>query len=626
MKRRPHGVNLDDGVALASREDFERLYVHARPQEASRLHEWLLDPEADALILAGQIGSGKTTLLNHLLHTGPRYGIIRVEFDQIPLEESHGAFLAVLFGSVLKEALLLECDCEGLGIALTDFGLAKGQDWGALRSLLLAKPRSAAGAFRTRQTYRVFEQNAKLAQQACGELLERIETAIGAAPPIVAEGVDKFAIGHAPYLGLAEVLDFLSQHKTLYEVNAVHLFDAGREWVSCDKQFIGALPDETIIGVFGRRLGSYAPLYQDAFPLLAELSGGNARQALRLLNGYYFRRTQRSNARDAALALAVHRVTQDLLQFAFTRFPSQMLAILKRDRFVEASLLSNPETATDSRDILYRNWAYLQAAPDPGSTRWPLVINPLVSEAVAWEKTTPEPPELVAARRWARDKRISPMGLNVPEYEPGREQPWKKVWAELSSSESSEDELNVVGLLEEVASSLFSVNRQDRVLVSYRDPENLNVALDYLVGKAATYGPFVCREVRLRGGEGVDPIVPLMAKVSAKDPSLVYAVFMEGAWTDVQLDALERVRDRFVDAQMLWFVEHKALLGYLPHWPQFRQLLRFYVLEDDFFSTLSRDEIEGDIAVLGHLGAANDKGVMRLKRVLQWLKDKGGAE
>jgi hypothetical protein len=315
-------------------------------------------------------------------------------------------------------------------------------------------------------------------------------------------------------------------------------------------------------------------------------------------------------------------VTQDLLQFGFDRFPANLLAIFKRDGYVEAGVLTSLETAQDVHAILYHNWALLRSAPSAGTTRWPLIINPLVSDAVIWEKDTPEPPELTAVRRWARDHHISPMGLSMPEDEEGRPRAWKEIWEQLSSSESSEDELNIVRLLEEVASSLFSANRQDRIMVSYRDPQNLNIALDYLIGKAATYGPFLCREIRLIGGEGLDPAAKLMAEIKKKDEATIYAIFMEEAWTPGQIDTLERLRDRFIDVQMLWFVEHAALLRYLPHWPQFRQLLRFYTLEDDFLSALSREEIEEDLSVLSNVSGPKDSGIGRLRRVLRYLKSR----
>jgi hypothetical protein len=613
-------VNLDDGVALASAEDFDRLYVAARPEEDRRLRGWLADPKAKALLLAGQIGTGKTTLLNDQLRHPPGPGIVRVEFDKAPLEETQGAFLAVLFASLLTKALALKCSLEGLGLALSDFGSARRRGWQGLRELLLVAPESAVKAARVRAAYAVLDRSIPQAQKACAELIKRIAAAIGAPPSIIAEGVDKFIISSAGYVALAEVLDFLSAYKTLYEANAAHLFDAGRIWVASDKLFVGPLLDEAIAGMYEKRLGNYASIYREAFPTLVQFSGNNPRQALRLLNAYYFARTRPEGDHAAALAAAAHRVTQDLLQFGFVRFPADMLAIFKRDGYAEGSVLTRPETAADARDILYHNWAFIRSTPATGTTRWPLFINPLVSDAVVWEKVAPEPPELAAVRRWATDHQVSPIGLNVPEDEKGRPRDWKQVWKQLSSSESPKDELNIVRLLEEVGSSLFSANRQDRIMVSYRDSRNLSLALDYLVAKAATYGPFQCREIHLAGGKGADPVAKLMAEVKERDDATIYAVFMEGPWTRRQLEALERLRDRFADVQMLWFVEHAALLHYLPHWPQFRQLLRFYVLEDDFLAPLSREEIEADLAVLHEVGGARDGSIRRFRRILIYLK------
>jgi len=231
VKRRPHGVNLDDGVALTSAEDFDRLYVDARSEESQKLRDWLADPEARALILAGQIGSGKTTLLHKMLRSVPPEGIVRVEFDQTPLEETHDAFLAVLFGYLLKEALALNCTFDGLGVALSDFDDQRLSDWHSVRNILLSPPSSVADAGRVRAVYAVFGAVPAQGLRACDRLIDVIKMKIGASPPIIAEGVDKFLISRAGYQGLGEILNFLSAYKTLYEANAVHLFDAGRTWV-----------------------------------------------------------------------------------------------------------------------------------------------------------------------------------------------------------------------------------------------------------------------------------------------------------------------------------------------------------------------------------------------------------
>ena len=67
MKRRQHGVNLDDGVALSTDEEFGLLFVDGRPEARSTLQGWLAEDTQEAILFGGQIGTGKTTLLNEVL-------------------------------------------------------------------------------------------------------------------------------------------------------------------------------------------------------------------------------------------------------------------------------------------------------------------------------------------------------------------------------------------------------------------------------------------------------------------------------------------------------------------------------------------------------------------------------
>ena len=101
---------------------------------------------------------GKTTLLNDPLRHAPGPGIVRVEFDKAPLEETQGAFLAVLFGALLTKALALKCSLEGLGLALSDFGSVGRRGWQGLRELLLVAPESVAKAARVRAAYGILDR------------------------------------------------------------------------------------------------------------------------------------------------------------------------------------------------------------------------------------------------------------------------------------------------------------------------------------------------------------------------------------------------------------------------------------------------------------------------------------
>ena len=66
MKRREYGINIDDGVALSTEEEFRLLYVPCNPDETACLQGWFSDDAQDPLMLGGQIGSGKTTLIKEV--------------------------------------------------------------------------------------------------------------------------------------------------------------------------------------------------------------------------------------------------------------------------------------------------------------------------------------------------------------------------------------------------------------------------------------------------------------------------------------------------------------------------------------------------------------------------------
>ena len=51
MKRREYGINLDDGVALSTEEEFRLLYVPCNPDETARLQGWFADDTQESLLM-----------------------------------------------------------------------------------------------------------------------------------------------------------------------------------------------------------------------------------------------------------------------------------------------------------------------------------------------------------------------------------------------------------------------------------------------------------------------------------------------------------------------------------------------------------------------------------------------
>jgi hypothetical protein len=627
MKRRPYGVNLDDGTALASDEEFGLLFVDARPEARAALHGWLADDEQDAILFGGQIGTGKTTLLNEVLRAYPGDAVVRMRFDTDCTDSTEGGYVLLMLGQVLKTCIAHAVPTDGCGLAIEDFTPLDCPGWAALAEVLTTPPTSLAEADRLRRFAAQVTPNGDHIRRACGELMDRLAQQLKRNPVLVADGVDKFALQTSDYDSLKKTLAFLAHRKTLFEVNAVHLFRDDDFRRGIRKLFIGGIEDDILQSVFAKRLGAYAPMYRQAFPLLTAYAGGNTRQGLRLLNAFYFLRTQKRTEHAEALARACHGVSSDILSVPVGRFPAEVLSAVRKAGYMEGSLPNDSDLriSADVNDALYRNWILIDRGPSPETpTQWPARLNPLLSNAFDWKPDRPLTAEEQAVRKWATEHGVSPLGLNAPVDERG-EPDWMACRASLESSSSSKDEaLNTVQLLEAIGAGLFGIERQDRIVVAYKNRANLDAVCDFLVGKANTYGFFPCREIVLTGGEGRQPIQELLVGLGDRDPNVIYSVDLDGPWTDAQLRDLEHRRDIFDTLQMLWWVQQDALEHYKPFWPQLRQLFRIYRLEEELWRGLTPVDIESDIAIIRSLFSQPDaEGVRRLQTVLAFLRERG---
>lgn len=624
MKRREYGINLDDGVALSTEEEFRLLYVPCNPDETACLQGWFADDTQGSLLLGGQIGSGKTTLFKEVSRSFIDAQVITVRFDTDPIEPTEGGFCMLLLGRTLQACLKVGVEIDGCGIVLSDFPSIDTDTWHAFADKTTSWPLNLQEAGRLRDVCAVMSESAGLVRKACGQLLDRLRYTTSREPTIIAEGIDKFNPGTPEYFSLKDTLTFLAKRKTLLEVNAVHLFKEQDFRPGIRKLFIGGIGKEMLVEMLQKRLGSYASVYQDAFPFIVDYSGGNARQALRLLNAYYFRRSQRKNDHTAAIALACHQVGRDLLNVPYGRFPTDIFDVVKRDGYMEGALFTDREGAPGANDAVYHNWLFVQDEPDSATpTKWPAIINPLIDEAIEWAAVAPRTPEEEAIRKWAQDHDISPLGLNLPVDDKGKPA-WDKFWEEIESS-AEEETLNILGVLEEIGAGLFGIERQDRIIITYQDRKNLEAVRDFLVGEANTYSLFPCEEITLGGGEGREPVIELLARLADRDPNRIYSIELTGKWTEAQLRDLEHRRNIFGNLQMLWWIQQDDLKRYLRYWPQLRQFFRIYRLEDELWRGITMEEIQADIDFIKDISEQPDsEGVRRLSTVLAYLKESGG--
>ncbi|MCF6313527.1 MAG: ATP-binding protein [Verrucomicrobiales bacterium] len=596
MKRRRYGINLDDGTALASDEEFDLLYVPCNTAVSESLHIWFGNNTRTSLLFTGQIGSGKTTLLKEVAR---RYSSssITLLFDTAPVAISEGGFLLVILGGILKQCLQCDASLDGSGIRLADFPSLNVSSWDDLSQRLTTRPRSIDEARKLNKVSEILGESASHVFVVCDDLLNRIFEKTGEEPIIIAEGVDKFHPSSPDYFLLKSSLEFLSTRKTLFECNASHLFHLDDFSPDIEKLFLGKIKDVYLSQVLKKRLGSYSSVYDEVFPEIIKHSGGNVRQAIRILGAYHFQKSQPDFEQQRALKKATLQVASNLLEVSFQNLPIDVFTAVKRDKYIETSLFHNLDTRDGAIDAIYHNWLLLESLPsEDAPTHWPTSINPLLPEGIITSVHSQPTREEQAIRTWAEDAGLSDLNLNAPTSEDGTPK-WDVFWQEVEETADT-GTLHIQKLLHEIASGLFCYERQDRIIITFQNALDIQPVKNYLKAKASTYIQITYQDIILTGGNDQDPIQNLLVKMCELDPHALYSIELDGEWTPEQLRDLDRRRDMFSDLQMLWWIEAESLRRYLPHWPQLRQFFRIYNLDEDLWRGVQPEEIQSDIEFL----------------------------
>ena len=114
----------------------------------------------------------------------------------------------------------------------------------------------------------------------------------------------------------------------------------------------------------------------------------------------------------------------------------------------------------------------------------------------------------------------------------------------------------------------------------------------------------------------------LLAQLS--DEHVIYNVLLPRSPDKALLSDLDRRRDDFIPFEMLWWVHIDDLPVCLQHWPQLRQLMSVYRLEDEILASLRPDDVQADLDYLALL--EKDQGISeaetRLRQVLNVVKDR----
>ena len=615
MKRHVNGVNFDEGQALETQQELDMLYVDARRDEIGRLVDWFKREELEALVLGGQIGVGKSTLLRTLMIREGCMPDVLMAFDREAPSSTPGGFwgytLAKLVQAALDRGLAVPA-----GFAPTDFPEAHVSDWPALCALLTLFPSSLPDSDRSGAISERLAQQSGLAERQCKTLIEMLQQHERRALRIVCEGVDKFPTGSAGLQSLTPVLNLLASFKTLFEVNAIHLFGRNMPWQRTPHVFVPPLSVEDIEVLSAKRLGAYEATRHAILPAVARFSGGNPRQALRLLMAYDYERGAKRKPIEEALASACNRVRSDYLYLSFEAIPTEVLSAVDRDGFIRAGVVEGTGLMSPAAQAIYKDWVVIRSEPETND-RWPAQLNPLWQRAQLVTDTLPDSPETAAIKQWAGRHGTSPYGLD---FDTSRASS-AEVMAEIASSSSSLDILSIVDLLDAIAASLFVTGRQDRILIAYRDGQVMATARDYLMGKANEMGFFPPEIVDIGAVPPEAGASFLLAKLTSE--RVIYNVVLPRHPEKRLLSDLDRRRDDFIPFEMLWWVHVDDLPLCLQHWTQLRQLMSVYRLEDELLGSLSLEDVQGDLDYLALLekGEGVPEAETRLRRVLNVVRE-----
>lgn len=603
MKRNSFGINFDEGIPLLNEPDFELLYVEGNGDGCDKLKNWIKKRDCSATI-GGQIGSGKTTLISKVFFDVKIFPDITFDFDREGINQTTGDFLRIVVSEIIDYSF-------NNSIVLPDNGLAKylldadADEWSKLHSVLKPEQNTLISIIEKKKISEKINE---------GSYVELVKDMIGfifeEKPDIFMflSGIDKFHTSTPAYLDLKSILKMFADHSVLFEVNAIHLFN-NDEWIrNSQKINIFTMTNLEITDLLEKRLGEYKDSKGNILNFFADWSGGNPRQALRLLT--YFESWFKHFKGDTAKALESSLKNTISDYFSYSEKPEEkLLNIVAKNNYILGSMVSLPMDRDSAKMAVYNNWILLDGNPD--EDKFPAKINPLVKYLLP-VKLNAEEPEMKALQKYAEISGISSFGLDFKVDSDEFKQKLKSIL-------ETPVKLNITEILDVISVALLSKNRADRVIIAYENEKNREVALQYLFAKSNSYEYQQLEEI------AIDTEIIEKLKGGLSDPNKIYSFVFPENCEETEIRKLDSIRDCLINYQMIWWVPYKNLKTYLSKWTQLRQLFQVFVLEEELSKTLKIEDIKDDLEFMEDLveneNTAEFNYVKNLKEVLEYLKE-----
>jgi len=589
-------MRIDIGLPLLEKLEIDQFYVDSNSQQFIRYKEWLESSRSQPIMITGQIGSGKTTFIHYGCLITTIKPNIQIKFDTEPVYYTISAFTALTFAKTLNwfandwkadSRILLKPEIIELfpDIFASNFSELLTKKW------ISSKERA-----KQKELFNTIKVNLDSVLDQIDDLLNKVDYNFKKDVLVFAEGIDKFQPNSPEYFELEPILDILKRHKTLFETNLVHYFTPSKIWgKDIQKVIIPAVSELQIIACLKKRLGQFHIVYKNVIQTVAELSGGNYRQALRLLAEYEFASTNLKKTKDDAIDYSINRTIDNLLSFSSVRSDLEILNVINRDQYITSGV------AQKNTDLIFNNNIFIQS--ELSDLQWNCIINPLLQENL--KKSNPSDSTLDLINSWVTTTGTTMNGLANSSFEK------PQLFEYLSGFKTIPLSISETFT---ALSSLFLSDSNEIVVILYENKEVAEIANDYFLGNVGNVTDLkFSKTIQLKKIENI---------LSIKDSFDVSTLFLE-SYDKRFLRSLDHLRDYLITKNMLWWVKRSEILKCLEQWPQLRQFLKIYSLDESIRAFITADEIEEDLSALKEMGYSDKTYTIfktKLERVLNYLK------
>lgn len=607
------GINIDEGLPLTRQDELNHLYIPAHLDEYEELVAWI-NLRSSPILIGGQIGSGKSTFINRAFNELNIDPDLLFHFDQDSINIIDNNPLLVFLKGILHKSISLGIDLSFTNAAsdLTNNEISNLKDF---YEFLSQSNFSLAVFNQKKRIAQKISENQDFTLQILEELLRRLEEKLEHKLLIVASGIDKYKMSDVNTFFLNTIAQLLSKYKTMFEVNAVHIFD--NKWVlkNCEKIFIGTVNEDHILNLFRTRMGVYAYSIKEYELDLARLSGGNFRQAIRLLfNFLNFKKFSLSS--EKTIFETVRKTNQDF--FAFSTRPSDdLMRLIQNEKKISSTTITLPGDYETAQRAIYENWILIDSREE--ADRWKAQVNPLV-EHLFLNKSSVQAYEKQLLNLYAKEHQISNVGLSfnsktdeIIDFE------------QLLRNALTEDySFNTAEILKMISSTLFSKNRTERIIIAYQDKEIVDSIRNYLFANANSfeYQSVSHSDIVKDNSSALNQILEKINSIKTD----IYSFDFTYQLNNKEIEEIDKARDIFLSYQMIWWIPLSELKKILPQWIQLRQLFQIFFIEDELLASINIDEIQKDIDYYKKLKDQFNKQNLtyleHLEKVLDWLKKK----